>query len=210
LILPLFDVSFYREYKLMKILIGTNNENKLKQFARIFKNLGSDIKLVSLKDIGITDDVEEDKDNLLENAKKKAQFYGELSKILTLADDTGLFIDALDGEPGIHAKRWHEGTEKERYFKILEKMKDIPKEKRTCRYTGILAVYNPDKKDFWTFENNLEGIIANEPLEESGFGYDPIFISTQYNKYYSQLTDAERDAISHRGVGVGEFIKFTK
>lgn len=195
------------EDKIMKILIGTNNENKLKQFKRIFDNFSSDIKLVSLKDVSITDDVEEDQDNLLENAKKKAQFFGELSKMLTLADDTGLFIDALGGEPGIHAKRWHEGTEKERYLKILEKMKGVSKEKRTCRYTGVLAVYNPKEKSFWTFENNLEGAIANEPLEESGFGYDPIFISTQYNKCYSKMSDAERDAISHRGVGVGEFIK---
>lgn len=194
----------------MKILIGTNNENKLKQFARIFENLGSDIELASLKDVNITDDVKEDKDNLLDNAKKKAQFYGELSKMLTLADDTGLFIDALNGEPGIHAKRWHEGTEKERYLKILEKMKGIPKEKRTCRYTGVLAVYNPEEKSFWTFENNLEGTIADEPFEESGFGYDPIFISTKYDKYYSQLTNEERDAISHRGVGVGEFMRYRK
>jgi XTP/dITP diphosphohydrolase len=201
---------FIYQAKYMKILIGTNNENKLNQFRRIFKNLGSDIELVSLKDFGITDDVEEDADNLLDNAKKKAQFYGELSKMLTLADDTGLFIDALDGEPGIHAKRWHEGTEKERYLKILEKMKNIPKEKRTCRYTGVLAVYNPEKKNFWTFENNIEGAIANEPLEESGFGYDPIFISTHYDKCYSRMSDAERDAISHRGVGVEEFIKFTE
>jgi XTP/dITP diphosphohydrolase len=191
----------------MKILIGTNNENKLKQFKRIFKNLGSNIELVSLKNVGITNDVEEDQENLLDNAKKKAQFYGEISKMLTMADDTGLFIDALDGEPGIHAKRWHEGTEKERYLKILEKMKSVPKEKRTCRYTGVLAVYNPEEKSFWTFENNIEGAIANEPFEESGFGYDPIFISTHYDKCYSKMSDAERDAISHRGVGVGEFIK---
>src|SRR4030042_3566384 len=114
----------------MKILIGTNNENKLNQFRRIFRNLGSDIELASLKDVSITDDVEEDGDNLLDNAKKKAQFYGEKSKMLTLADDTGLFIDALGGEPGVHAKRWHEGTEKERYLKILEKIKDIQKGKR--------------------------------------------------------------------------------
>ncbi|MCX6951068.1 MAG: non-canonical purine NTP pyrophosphatase, partial [Verrucomicrobia bacterium] len=87
----------------MKILIGTNNENKLKQFKRIFVNFGSDTELFSLKDISITDDVEEDENSLLNNAKKKAQFYGEKSKMLTLADDTGLFVDALDGEPGIHA-----------------------------------------------------------------------------------------------------------
>lgn len=191
----------------MKILIGTNNENKLKQFARIFNNLESDIELVSLKEAGITDDVEEDQDNLLDNAKKKAQFYGELSKMLTMADDMGLFIDALDGEPGIHAKRWHEGTEKERYLKILELMKDIPKGKRTCRYTGVLAVYNPKDETFWRFENNVEGTIADEPLEGGGFGYDPIFITAEYNKYYSQLTDEEKDAISHRGAGAKEFVK---
>jgi XTP/dITP diphosphohydrolase len=191
----------------MKILIGTNNENKLNQFRRIFGNLDSDIELVSLKDVGTTDDVEEDEDNLLGNAKKKAKFYGEKSGMLTLVDDTGLFVDALDGEPGVHAKRWHDGTEKERYLKILEKMKGIPKEKRTCRYKGVLAVYYPDKKDFWTFENNVEGVVADEPFEESGFGYDPIFIFTQYIKYHSQLTDAERDTISHRGAGVREFVK---
>jgi len=191
----------------MKILIGTNNENKLKQFERIFKNLGSDFELVSLKNAGITDDVEENGDSLITNAKKKAEFYGEQSGLLALADDTGLFIDALDGEPGIHAKRWHEGTEKERYLKILELMKDIPKAERTCRYTGVLAVYNPREKTFWTFENGIEGTIANEPLEGGGFGYDPIFVSTEYNKYYSQLTGEEKDVISHRGVGVKQLIK---
>lgn len=192
----------------MKILIGTNNENKLKQFRRIFCNLGSDVELVSLKEIGITDDVEEDADNLLDNAKKKAQFYGEKSGILTLADDTGLFVDALNGEPGIHAKRWHIGTEKDRYLKILERMKFIPKEKRNCRYSGVVAVYNPELDKFWTFESNLEGIIADEPMEANGFGYDPIFISTEFNKYYSQMTDGEKDLISHRGLGVKEWLRY--
>jgi XTP/dITP diphosphohydrolase len=192
----------------MEILIGTNNENKLNQFKRIFERYNKDIELLSLRDLNITDDVEEDKDSLLGNARKKAEFYGEKSKVITLADDTGLFIDALNGEPGIHARRWHEGTEKERYLKIIEKMKSIPKDKRTCRYTGVLAVYNPSSNKFWTFENNLDGIIADKPLEANGFGYDPIFISTHYKKYYSELTDNERDAISHRGMGIEAFIKY--
>jgi len=191
----------------MKILIGTNNKNKLKQFRRIFSNLGSDIELVSLADVDITDDVEEDADNLLDNAKKKAKFYAEKSGLLTLADDTGLFVDPLNGEPGVHAKRWHDGTELERCHKLLERLRDIPEEKRTCRYTGVLSVYNPEKKEFWNYENNLEGTIAFEPLGTGGFGYDPIFISTAFNEYYSQLTDAERDSISHRGTGIKELIK---
>lgn len=190
----------------MKILIGTNNENKLTQFQRIFRNFGSDIELVSLREAGIMDDVEEDEDNLLANAKKKAQFYADVSGMITLADDTGLFIDALGGEPGVHAKRWHDGTEKDRYLKILERMKDVPKEKRTCRYTGVLAVYNPESKELWTHQSDLEGTIADEPMEANGFGYDPIFISTAFNKYYSQLTDEERDSISHRGLGIKKFL----
>lgn len=191
----------------MKILIGTNNENKLKQFRRIFQNLGADFELISLQEAGIIDDVEEDADNLMDNAKKKARHYAEESQLLTLADDTGLFIDALGGEPGVHAKRWHAGTEKDRYLKILERMKNIPEEKRTCRYTGVLAVYNPMKKEFWTYQNDLEGRIAQKPLEGSGFGYDPIIIINQFNNYYSQLSGAERDALSHRGKGIEEFLK---
>ena len=191
----------------MKILIGTNNENKLKQFQRIFRNLGSDIELISLKEVGITSDAEEDEDNLLANAKKKAKFYADASGMITLADDTGLFIDALGGEPGVHAKRWHEGTEKDRYLKIMERMEDISNEKRNCRYNGVLAVYNPETQEFWTHESSLEGIIANKPMEANGFGYDPIFISTAFNKYYSQLTDEERDSISHRGLGINKFLK---
>jgi XTP/dITP diphosphohydrolase len=191
----------------MKILIGTNNKNKLKQFRRIFLRLDSDIQLVSLKDVGITDDVEENEDNLLENAKKKAVFYGEKSGIMTLADDTGLFVDALNGEPGVHAKRWHDGTEVDRCHKLLEKLKDIPEEKRTCRYTGVLVVYNPETKVFWTYENNIEAVISDEFKGELGFGYDPIF-KLEDCKHYAELTDEERDAISHRGLGVKELVKY--
>ncbi len=190
----------------MKILIGTHNKNKLDQFKRIFERLGSNIELLSLDDLGIQEDVEEDNDNLLDNAKKKAEHYGEKSKILTLADDTGLFVDALNGEPGVHTKRWHSGGDKDRYMKILEKMKDIPKEKRNCHYEGVLVLYDPDKKSLWVYEQNLEGIIASAPHEGNGFGYDPIVIIS--GKYYSEFTDEERYKVSHRGLGVKELLKY--
>jgi len=189
----------------VKLLIGTNNKNKLAQFKRIFARLELEVELLNLADLNITDDVEEDGEDLLTNAEKKAKFYAEKSGLLTLGDDTGLFIDALGGEPGIHAKRWHAGTEKERYMKILERMIDVPDGKRTCRYTGVLAVYDPIKKDFWTFQSDLEGRIAREPIEGNGFGYDPIVIIDEYNKHYSQLTEDETDASSHRGRGIKKF-----
>lgn len=193
----------------MKILLGTNNQNKLKQFQRIFRRFGSDTELITLKDANIDVDVEEDADNLLENAKKKAEFYGKLSGTLALADDTGLFVDILGGEPGIHAKRWHDGTELDRCYKLLERLNEIPEGKRTCRYTGVLAVYNPNKKNFWTYQNDTEGIISNEFKGNDGFGYDPIF-KLSNGKHYAELTDKERDAISHRGPGIKEFLKFLK
>lgn len=104
----------------MKILIGTNNENKLKQYERLFDDLVIGVEVFSLKDLSITDDVAEDADNLLDNAKAKAKFYAEKSGLMAVADDVGLYVDALNGEPGIHAKRWHEGTEADRNNKLLE------------------------------------------------------------------------------------------
>ena len=90
-------------------------------------------------------------------------------------------------------------------MKILERMGNVPEEKRTCRYKSALAVYDPKKKDFWAYEQDLEGKIANEPREENGFGYDPIVIIN--GKYYSEYTDEERYKVSHRGLGVKELLK---
>ena len=192
----------------MKILIGTRNKNKLNQFIRIFNNLIKDLELLSLQDVKIKNDVKEDGNSLLSNAKKKAKYYGEKTKILTLADDTGLFIDALNGEPGVNSKRWYNGTDRNRYMKVLERMKNVPKTKRTCRYTGVLVLYDPKKKKFWTYKKDLEGMIADKPLSKNGFGYDPIFFCTKYKKYYSQLTDRERDAIIHRGTGIRKLVGY--
>ncbi|MFA6974037.1 MAG: non-canonical purine NTP pyrophosphatase [Parcubacteria group bacterium] len=191
----------------MKILIGTNNQDKLKQFQRIFEDLGADVELVSLAEAGITDDVEEDADNILDNAKKRAKFYAEKSGLLALSDDLGLFVDALGGEPGVHAKRWHDGTEHDRCLKLQERLKDVPAEKRTCRYTGVVSIYDPEKKEFWNYENNVEGFISDEFKGDLGFGYDPIFKFAD-GRHFAEFTDAERYVVSHRGKGVREFLKY--
>ncbi len=192
----------------MKILIGTHNKNKFSQFKRIFEALDKDIELLSLNDLNIREDVNEDSDILLENAKKKAKYYGEKSGLLTLSDDLGLFIDALGGEPGVHAKRWLSGTDKDRYTKILERMKDVPQEKRTCRYKAVLVTYVPEEKNLWVYEQSLEGTIAISPKEGMGFGYDPIVIIN--GKYYSEFTDDERFKVSHRGVGAKKLLEHLK
>ena len=194
----------------MKLLIGTNNLNKLKQFKRILAHHLPEMEVLSLAEVGITDDVEEDGETLLSNAEKKAKYYAEKSHLPTLSDDTGLFVDALNGEPGLHSKRWHTGNEEESYLKILERLKNIPEEKRSARYLGALAFYDPKKKIAWHYEGAIQGTIANEPRPGGGFGYDPIFITQAFNRYYSQLSPEEIDSINHRGLGVKELKIFLK
>jgi len=165
-------------------------------------------EVYSMSDINITDDVEEDRETLLENATKKAKYFGEKSGIITLADDTGLFVDILDGEPGVHAKRWHAGTERERNLKLIEKLKNIPENKRTCRYIGVIAVYNPKNKKIWSYEGKVEGWISDEFRGTAGFGYDQIFKTKAYDgRHYAELDHMEKDLISHRGMGIREFAK---
>lgn len=194
----------------MKILIGTNNKHKLEQFKRIFRSLDVDIQLFSLEESGITDDVVENGSNLLDNARKKAEYYGEKSGMPTLADDTGLFIDFLDGAPGIHAKRWHPGTDMDRCEKILEILKEVPKEKRTARYIGALVLYDPQEKNFWEYEGKDEGIISEGFKGDDPFGYNMIFRNNVFGKNYSELTHEEKDSISHRSLGARELIKYLK
>jgi XTP/dITP diphosphohydrolase len=191
----------------MKILIGTNNQNKLAQYRRSLAKMMPELEILSLSDLGIDLDVEEDGDTLLHNAKKKAKEYAEMSGLLTMADDTGLFVDALGGEPGIHAKRWAEGSGRDRCMKILERLKDVPKEKRTARYEAIVACYDPKSEKFLTSKTIVKGLIVDDLKGENGFGYDPIFLVDRFGKRFAELTVDEIDSISHRTVGAKEIIE---
>jgi len=197
----------------MKILIGTNNQNKLAQYRRVFREAKLDVEILSLADLKIDFDVEEDGDNLVDNAQKKAREYAEMSGLLTMADDTGLFVDALDGEPGIHAKRWHAGTEHERCLKLLERLKDVTDNQRSARYIGVVATYDPQSKEAWFFETAAEGFIVDSVDKmkgDNGFGYDPILHVTRFGKNYAELNNDEIDLVSHRTNGIREFIKYKK
>lgn len=191
----------------MQILIGTNNQNKLKQFRFLFSKYLPEIEVLSLADLDITDDVEEDAESLLENARKKAEFYAKKSGLPTIADDTGLFVDALGGEPGVHAKRWHEGTENDRCLKLIDRLKDVPEKDRTCRYKGVLAYFNPSNGRNWSYESNCEGLITDYFKGDNGFGYDQIFKFIEFDKQYAELTEEEKLIVGHRGKGIKMFVQ---
>lgn len=185
----------------MKILIGTNNQNKLAQYRRSLVKIIPDWEIVSLAEAGIDFDVEEDGDNLLHNAQKKAREYAEMSGLLAIADDTGLFVDALGGEPGIHAKRWASGTGHDRCVKLLERVKEIPEEKRTAQYRAVVAGYDPKDKKFYIAETTVDGLIVDGIKGENGFGYDPIFFVNRFGKRFAEMSVEEIDSISHRTTG---------
>lgn len=184
-----------------KLLLATNNRAKVKEYTRLL--LGIPYTIVSLADVGIKMIVNETGATLEENAALKAKTYANLSKLLTMADDSGLEVDVLGGQPGVLSARYagEEATDRELIDYLLAKLGDTPWEKRTARFRCIIAVASPKGKvELVTGE--CQGMIAFKPLGEKGFGYDPIFYLPQLGKSMAELSMDEKNKISHRGQAV--------
>ena len=180
----------------MKLLVATNNQGKLKEFNKILGELG--IECVSLRDLGITADVEETGATFLENALLKAKEIFKLAKIPTISDDSGLMVDALDGEPGVYSARYagEPSDDQKNMDKLLANLKEEPN--RTARFKSVIAaVFSED--DIVVAEGECEGVIIDEKRGENGFGYDPIFYVESLGKTFSEMTDTEKNSLSHRG-----------
>ncbi len=185
-----------------KILVASTNPGKLKEFKEM---LAGDIEWVSLKDFPNVSEIQEDGKTFTENARKKALGYAKQTGLWTLADDSGLVIDALGGRPGVQSARFSGEQETNRGLldhknmaKVLNLLQGVPIERRTCRFICHLCLAGPEKILIKT-EGKLEGIIAEQESGENGFGYDPIFFVPELNKTVAQMTSQEKNAISHRG-----------
>jgi XTP/dITP diphosphohydrolase len=195
------------------ILIATSNAGK---FTELSAMLDESISWVSLRDFDKITPVVEDGKTFAENARKKALSYAKQTGLWTLADDSGLVIDALGGAPGVNSARFSGSKDKDRkiidrknYQKVLSLLKDIPPEKRTARFVCCLCLASPEFIEGSSPENTLietqgtlEGLIIDQPVGENGFGYDPVFFLPPLNKTVAQLSDDEKNAISHRGQAV--------
>ena len=186
----------------MKILVATTNPGKITELRTM---LEGDTEWLSLADCDGIDEVEEDGVTFAENARKKAAGYAQVVGLWTIADDSGLVIDALDGAPGVKSARFSGAKDKDRTLldhknmaKVLELLKGVPREKRTAKFICHLCLASPDEILIET-EGTLEGLINDKPVGENGFGYDPIFFVPHLNKTVAQLTREEKNAISHRG-----------
>lgn len=179
----------------MKIIAATKNKNKLREFGEILKGF----EIISQAEAGIDIDVEETGTTFEENSMLKAKAIFEMTGIPAIADDSGLCVDALGGEPGVYSARYGgEGYDDEgRVQLLLKNMKDIPDEKRTARF--VCAITLVSEEGIITARGECEGKIAYEPKGENGFGYDPVFYVEQFGKTTAEISPEEKNSISHRG-----------
>lgn len=192
----------------MKIVFATNNKNKLSEIREI---LGSSFEVLSLADIGCHEDIPETGDTLLDNAIQKSRYVFEKYGYDCFADDTGLEVDALDGEPGVHSARYAEGTDHDsnaNMDKLLLKLGDNTH--RTARFRTVIALLQKQESGdgagegsvLHIFEGKVEGSIIYEKRGAEGFGYDPIFMPEGYDKTFAELGLDVKNQISHRARAV--------
>ncbi len=180
------------------LLLATSNGHKLQEYRTIFSGLP--FRLLSLSDIQLEMEVEETGTTFAENAELKALAYAQSAGMLSLADDSGLEIDAMGGAPGVYSARFagKDATYEERFRLILEQLQGLPAERRTARFQCAITIAEPSGY-YRTVEGTMEGIIAEAPRGENGFGYDPIFIVPALGKTNAELSSEQKNRISHRG-----------
>jgi len=180
-----------------KLLIATNNKGKVKEIQELLKDM--DIELVTPLDIALELDVIENGKTYLENAEKKASAFAHASGFISLADDSGLEVDALNGAPGLYSARYSpkpEATDKDRRAYLLQNLQGKP-HPWTARFHATIAIAVPDQKVEWT-EGQCEGQIITEERGTGGFGYDPIFFIPELNQTMAELSMEQKNRLSHR------------
>jgi len=188
----------------MRLLLGTRNRGKLAEYRLLLAGQG--LELVTPDELGLVLEETEGAVSLEENATAKAMAYAEKEGLLTLAEDSGLLVDALGGATGVLSARFA-ATDWERIERLLREMKGVPRGKRRARFVCAIAVAEPGKL-LGVFGGEVSGEIAPEPGGSSGFGYDPIFFLPLFGKTMAELSLEEKNRVSHRGQAARKAIAF--
>jgi XTP/dITP diphosphohydrolase len=193
----------------LKLLLATNNQGKIHEFRRLLKDCG--VELITPSQLNLKLDVREDGRTYEENARFKAEAFASISGLLTLADDSGLEVDALNGEPGIRSSRYAGvgARDSDKVVYLLNKLKDIPLEKRTAHFCCVIALVYPQGKLEY-FKGSCDGLITTQPRGANGFGYDPIFLFPDLNKTMAELTEEVKNKMSHRARAAQKTCLFLK
>lgn len=191
----------------MKLVFATNNAHKLSEFRAI---AGTELSVVSLGDIGCTDDIPETGATLEENALQKAHWVADRYGCACFADDTGLEVAALGGEPGVHSARYAPGTDHDAAANTRHLLGKLAgRSDRRARFRTVIALVRPDGSEH-LFEGTVEGEILTEAAGTGGFGYDPVFRPTGWERTFAEASAEEKNAVSHRGRATRRFIEFLK
>jgi XTP/dITP diphosphohydrolase len=183
----------------MKLLVATQNPGKVHEFQALLAPLDTHICFPSGIDLHI--EIPEDGDTYVDNASQKALAYARASRLLTLADDSGLEVDALSGAPGIHSARYVLGHDIDRVEALLARLRGVPEEQRTARFRCVVVIASPDGETH-SAEGVCKGYITDKPAGHGGFGYDPVFFLPEHNCTMAQLSQEEKNRISHRARAV--------
>lgn len=189
-----------------EIIIATKNKGKAKDFEQLLEPMG--YKVLTLHDVAPHMDVEETGETFEANAILKAEAIAQELQATVIADDSGLEIDALDGEPGVYSARYsgEERNDESNIDKVLQKMVQVPNDEKTARFRCVLALASPGKETL-LFEGTCEGLIIDERKGDNGFGYDPIFYVPALDKTMAEMEPSEKASVSHRGNAIRELGK---
>lgn len=197
-----FSKGFTKNEVNKEILLGTHNLHKIREILDLLSDLPITIR--TLVDFPHISPVEEDGKTLEENAEKKAKFYSKSTGLLTLADDTGLEVAILKGEPGVRSARYagENCSYEENNQKLLAKLSGMENGERLARFRCCLALFDPEKKDLRIVEGSIQGEIVRMVQGKNGFGYDPIFYLPQLKKTLAELSLEEKNRVSHRAIAI--------
>lgn len=199
----------------MRIVFATGNKNKMREIREILGGLGMEI--LSMKEAGVDGDIVENGTSFTENSMIKAKAVHEMIReksseeareTIVLADDSGLEVDYLNGEPGIYSARYmgEDTSYTIKNNKIIERLEGVPDEERTARFVCAISAVLPDGKTY-SCQGTMEGRIGYEIAGENGFGYDPIFFLPEFGKTSAEISPEEKNSISHRGKALREMAK---
>ncbi|HOQ09488.1 MAG TPA: XTP/dITP diphosphatase [Syntrophomonadaceae bacterium] len=192
-----------------QLLLATRNRHKKRELQELLADM--EVEILTLEDVDPIPEVVEDGETFEANAVKKARATAMAAGILSLADDSGLEVDALQGKPGVYSARFagEHATDEENNAKLLKLMESVPDEKRTARFVSVIAICDP-QGHVETVRGECKGTIARIPAGNGGFGYDPLFIPQGYEQTYAQLSAEEKNRISHRGVALAKAVPVLK
>lgn len=188
-----------------KVVLATRNSGKIKELNALLAPLG--VTVVGLSDYPAIGDIPETGATFLENARIKARAVCQATGLVSLADDSGLCVDALSGAPGVHSARFagEDATDAANNAKLLAALAHVPERDRTCRFVSVVVAASPDGRELTT-EGTWEGHVATSPAGDGGFGYDPLFYDPTAGKTAAELTAAEKNARSHRGKALEKLV----